>query len=339
MSLAVTLWLPDWATGLRAQYLQGYFNKKTALGRLATKAVPYRVNPQSFYQRASYLFHQPTTLPIAATQACASLSEFDADAFWLCVAPVQMLADRDTLVMVPPQDLVVGEDEARLLFEAFNQHFAQDGVRLEWGGATSWYLRLPQKVDVQTTILDKASYCSLQGLFPQGYASAYWRKLMNEAQMLFYSLPLNQQRRLQGLAEINSIWIWGEGQLDRQQITLRPQAQIWSNASYLKGIAQLTEASYSAAPINYQAWLTQRNPSHSAHLIQLPVSRMETEALSDIEADFAKWEADWFSGLLEGLSSGFITSLYLDIGLKQNFLLTPQDLKRFWRWRNPLYSR
>jgi hypothetical protein len=300
-------------------------------------------NPtQNHFQRASALFHQPNTLPIALTQAYAELNLTQHEGFWLAVTPVQMLADRDTLLMVPGEDLAIEQTESRALFDAFNAHFAQDGVMLHWGGTLSWYLHLPQTVDVQTTPLAEASYRSLQGLFPQGPASSYWRKLMNEAQMLFYGHPVNQARRDQGKAEINSIWIWGEGSLQPTQYLARPQAQVWSDSPYLQGMARLTQADTCPSVANYQTWLMTRNPASQVHFIHQPLSRDQTDEQANelIDAQraemVAQWQAQWFAGLLEGLQSGLIGSLYIDLGLKQNFLLTPRDLTRFWRWRHRL---
>ncbi|MGE4502119.1 MAG: hypothetical protein AB7D03_04535 [Thiomicrospira sp.] len=338
MSLAVTFWSPEWAHHFENADFRRFFTKHTALGQLATKAQYYPNRGEHFFQRASALFHQPSTLPVALTQAHVDLDAIHNDGFWLLVQPVQMMADRDTLLMVPGEDLAIEQVESRALFDAFNCHFAQDGVALIWGSALRWYLKVPQVVDIQTTPLNLAAYRSLHGLFPQGHAANYWRKLMNETQMLFYTHPVNQLRRAQGKAEINSVWIWGEGALQTSELVARPQAQIWSEHTYLQGMAKLTQAGVAPAVADYQSWLTLRAPSAQVHLIHQPLTLFADEKITDQarEALFSHWEASWFSGLREGLLSGLIDSLYIDLGLKQHFLLTPRDLKRFWRWRNPL---
>jgi hypothetical protein len=188
-------------------------------------------------------------------------------------------------------------------------------------------------VDIQTTSLAQAAFRNLQGLFPQGHASSYWRKLMNEAQMLFFNHPVNQARRDRGQAEINSIWLWGEGKLNPEQLKARPDAKIWGQDTYLQGLAQLTQAEFESVPNDYQAWLSlaDKTPAIEQHFIHLMAdTQMQAdEVLNTLELS-------WFQDLFSGLAKGQIHSLYLDLGLEQGFLLEPKNLKRFWRWRHPL---
>ena len=330
MSYALTLWLgnlTDQSALTKASL------KLSGLARLLKRADVYPIKARGFEARASHLFHQPATIPHAVCSAQVELNKADKKLFWIRVDPVQLIPDRDTLVLIPANQLELTADESLSLLDAFNAHFAQDGVQLVYGSSESWYLSLPQAVDIQTTSLAQAAFRNLQGLFPQGHASSYWRKLMNEAQMLFFNHPVNQARRDRGQAEINSIWLWGEGKLEDQQIKARPDAKIWGQGAYLQGLASLTQAHCENQPAHYQAWLDNANktPNLLNHLIVL-----DADSQSSADNTLQSLERDWFQGLLKGLQQGEIHSLYIDLGFDQGFLLEPKNLKRFWRWRHPL---
>lgn len=333
---AVTLWIPGLLDHFQPDH-QAWWSG-SAFQTLLNKADVYPLKPYSFIERASQLFHQPQTLSAAATMAYVELDDFDPQAFWLKVDPVQMIPDRDTLVLVCAQDLAVTQAESQSLMDAFNQHFAQDGVKLEWGAKDSWYMRLPQAVDLQTTDLAQANYRNLHGLYPSGHAGSYWRTLMNEVQMLFYQHPVNLARRELGQAEINSIWVWGEGQIKPDNIQMRPQAKIWGDHAYLKGLANLAQAQFEKTPKSHQAWCLDR--TQQAHLITLDLKQwVDSNTETSEEPLLLKLEKDWMQGLLADLKKGQITSLFIDLGGAKGFLVEPSHLRRFWRrWRNPLKS-
>lgn len=335
MSQAVTLWFPQLLAADQRVLAEGWSKQFPTLRTLLAKADVYPLKPQSYYQRASHLFHQPQALAAAAATASVELAGFDDSAFWLKVDPVQMLADRDTLVLFPPQDLAISQEEAQALVASFNQHFAQDGVQLEIGTPTSWYMRIKQPVDIQTTDLDVVAYQSLQNRFPQGHAGSYWRKLMNEAQMLFYSHPVNSARRERGAMEVNSVWIWGEGQVNQANLQMRPQAKVLADHPYLKGLAHFTQADYDVLPANHQAWCKQKTTADAVLIAFNPAKYADKPAFMQI---LSSLENDWLQGLLADLKAGKIHSLFIDVGLEQGYLLEPSHLKRFWRWRNPLKS-
>lgn len=308
----------------------GSWYQRSALKRLVNRSDVFGFKKHTEFERSAFLFHQPQALPIAATQAVVDLPEFDSEYFWLCIDPVQMVPDRDTLVMFPPESLAISDSEREQLKQAFNRHFSADGVQIQSGVSGRWYLSLPQKVDIQTIALEQACYRNLHGLFPSGHAAAYWRSLMNEVQMLFFSHPVNQARRDNGQAEINSIWLWGEGKLNLEQVTQRPQAGIFSDALYSKGMAQLTNAAYQFQPANYQAWCSQ------AEGLEHSLVELNLDWGDNADQVWQSLEESWFEPILQGLQTKKLHSVLLDFTPQQGYLIEPGHLKRFWRWRNRL---
>lgn len=342
---SITLWIPQLLHSSRIKEAQEQLKiiKLPWLSRLLAKAdsLPMKAN-QSFYQTASYLFHQPATLPIAATLAMAELYDADEHLFWLKIDPVQLIADRDSLVLVPAKDLGITEAESQALLEAFNQHFAEDSVQLAYASPTSWYLSIVQSVDIQTVSIEDLSYKPLNDAMPKGNAATYWKKLINETQMLFFSHPVNEARREKNMPEINSIWPWGEGMFAEDKIKFREQASIHSNNLYLKGIAYKTTPTPCFQLKSAQGGsLKQALESNTEHdLICLDNISDSLEQLSEQQwlDCLLQLDKDYFEPLYQQLKQGKINSLLLDLGLNERYHLVPKHLNRFWRLNKQIHK-
>lgn len=340
---AITFWIPGLMDSRRIAEAKSALEslRLPALESLIAKSDRFPTRHKSFYEQASHLFHQPKTLAIAATSAQAELSSFDAQQFWLRVDPVQMIADRDSLVLIPADDIAIDENESKQLLQAFNEHFKEDGVELQWGAKSHWYLAIKQPVDLQTTPIYEVAHKPVNDFYPNGNAAQYWRQLLNETQMLFFSHPVNEARREKGWPEINSVWPWGEGKLDSAQILMRPEAAIFSSDAYLQGLAHLTQADCYKSPDNF-AELAQQlgNKSHSHSLVLLDeiAQSMDNLQLEEWIELLQELEENWFEPLLNGLQQGQIESLFIDLGCTFQCHIAPKNLHRFWRFKKPIYK-
>ncbi|HHS99520.1 MAG TPA: hypothetical protein ENK73_01565 [Thiomicrospira sp.] len=341
MSKAITLWTPDFLNKKRIEEAGQAWSelKLPALQTLLKKADRFPTQSvltnkrKDFYATASNLFHQPKALPVAATMASSLLDDFDAEQFWIKVDPIQMIPDRDTLVLIPAEDLNIQEAEAKALIEAFNQHFEQDKVAIEYGSPTDWFLRIKQPVDIHSTPLNQVKYGHLDDKYPTGHAAQYWRQLLNEASMLFFTHKVNETRRNNGLPEINGVWLWGEGKLEQSNILVRESSDIWSDHAYLKGIAKLTQASHSSFPETYQACLDSNSEQHflMPNLLNQSLDNLTLEQW----LESVKWlEKAWLQPLLEGLKTKQVHSLLLELGDGYRYHIEPKHLNRFWRLKN-----
>ena len=350
-SCAVTFWLPGvFSKGRLAESEQLPQLQLPALQTLLSKGqrlpLPEKLKQSAqFFRTASYLAHQPDLIPIAPTMAMAEVPEFASQKnhFWVKVDPVHFVPDRDTLLMLPQNQLGITEDESQALLHAFNQHFAEEGLQLYYGAPNRWYLSIAQPIDLRTTPLADATMTPLMACSPQGNAANYWLKLMNETQMLFYTHPVNEKRRAQGLSEINGIWIWGEGQLEVEKIQSKPDLKIFAQSPYLKGLAKLIQAEISEiSPEKMQ------NPQPCRQLLSensgrhlLLVMDQLSEQLSNLTetqwiAVLQDLEARWFTALLQALKAGEVHSLLLVLGNGVQYHIQPKDLKHFWRWNKKL---
>lgn len=313
------------------------------LQTLLSKADYHFTKPRDGESLSAYLFHQPSRPASALTRVLAfeKLSPEQIQDFWLSVDPVQMIPDRDTLVLIPGKDLAISAEESRALLQSFNEHFAEDGVQLVYGAADQWFLSIKQPVAIQTTPLHQVAYKSVNDNYPSGPAGNYWRQLMNETQMLFFNHEVNHNRRLRNLAEINSVWIWGEGQLDSSQLKMRPDSGVFSNSPYSQGLSQLTQAFSTPSPESFQQWVNQALQVEHA-LIELDSISLQGTSMENLTQE--QWlnllqqsEQDWFDPIFQALKEGQLASVLIALGANKHYFLTPECLRRFWRrkktWR------
>ena len=76
-------------------------------------------------------------------------------------------------------------------------------------------------VDNLTTATTENELRALFGLYggvvsvhlPIDRATAHWRRLSNEVQMLLHDHPVNLRRQQAGQVPVNALWFWGGGAL------------------------------------------------------------------------------------------------------------------------------
>lgn len=128
-------------------------------------------------------------------------------AHWLPVCPVHLIADRDTLLLAPTEHLALSLEEAQLLAESFNQHFVEQGYQLYVHTDLRWYLSLPQPLRLHFPELSQAIGMNLRDVWQGNQDAKVWRKLLNEAQMLWFTDAVNQRREAEGRLAINGLWV------------------------------------------------------------------------------------------------------------------------------------
>lgn len=128
-------------------------------------------------------------------------------AFWLPVSPVHLIADRDTLILIPPQLLQLSVDEAAHLTSQFNEHFAEQGYLIIQASASDWWLGANHRWHIHFPPLHQLASANIRHALEGGEDARKWRRLLNEAQMLWHTNPVNQQREDSGHAVINGFWV------------------------------------------------------------------------------------------------------------------------------------
>jgi hypothetical protein len=130
--------------------------------------------------------------------------------YWLRADPVHVRIERDRLIL--SEIIEPSPDEARTLCEALAAHFGESFSPLALRPG-AWVVHVAGTPALTTTPLSQAVGQHIDPLLPAGGDALQWRKLINEAQMLLFSHPLNQAREARGQTAINSLWLWGGGRL------------------------------------------------------------------------------------------------------------------------------
>ena len=126
------------------------------------------------------------------------------------VAPVHLVADWDVLRLFQFEQGEIPIEIQQQLIELLLPLFEEEGMLLQYQSDLCWQLQLPTREPVQTTPIDWATGGNLLSVMPQGENQLRWKKLLNEAQMMLHSAPVNQQS---GQLAINGVWVWRDPSL------------------------------------------------------------------------------------------------------------------------------
>lgn len=236
------------------------------------------------------------------------------EGYWLRADPVHLAPDRDQLVLMPPEILAVQPTELEALATAFDAIYGGEGWHLEFSAECRGYLRAPAMLDAIT--YDPEPYVGgpVLAAMPGGPDGTRLKQLMNEIQMLCHVHAVNTAREEAGLAVINSLWLWGGGQLPAAT-GVTPQ-RIVSELPLLRGLGSWAGTSV-VKP-------TTAGQVTAGDLIGL--------AAGDMDA----LERDWFGPLFKIVKSGALGVLDIHLEGLGDFSFGPSEARRFWRFGRSL---
>ena len=333
----VTLYIPGLLGGgvLEPAFFQALelSELELCLSRATSRRHPRREFESSLFNLFDFVDTEAGDLPVAAVTYLADVGR-QSESLCLRADPVNLLPDRDKVVMFGNRQLSISMDEAKQLADAFNELFAEDGLKLETPVANRWYITGDKQGEITTEPLRQVIGKDIHRHLPAGEHAMHWHKLLNEVQMLFYSNPVNEARRQRGLPEINSVWLWGEGDLP-----VLPEARwqyLWSNESISSALAQISGTPWATLPASADDWLEQANQAGS-HLVVIEAA---DDALQ--QQDIQRWRDmlqsindDWLVPLIDALNSNRIDCVRL-LTIQQEYVITAKSLKRWWKRRRPL---
>lgn len=191
------------------------------LERLLARA-DREVGAIGYAETAMALFGQPAepgTDPPTAPLCLAQETQTTPGGWWMHADPVHLRPDQDRLILFDGDALDISAPEAADCTAAFNAHFSADGLELHAVRPDRWYLRLAAPPGVATSALPEVAGRNIDQFLPRGDRQSYWRQLMNEVQMLFHHLDVNQQRERRGVPAISGLWFSGAGRLPSRGAT------------------------------------------------------------------------------------------------------------------------
>ena len=179
-------------------------------------------------------------LPVSEIRA--NKHDLTSESCW-CLDPVHIQIDRDEAVLLANESLNLDQQQAQEIINDLNKHFEQDGLRIYYHNPHQWLLT--GDIELTTDSLNDSLFQNISDRQPTGKDEKKWRTLINEAQMLLHSHPINEQRALQGELTVNSLWIWGGGRLGKVASNVNV---VFANNSLVNDVAKLTNISHASLP-------------------------------------------------------------------------------------------
>jgi hypothetical protein len=261
--------------------------------------------------------------PIAPLTALGLDLDLGTD-YWLHADPVQLVVDRDRLVLTTRNRISANHTTA--LLETLNQHFASSSLRFHAPRADHWFMNIPQAPKMRTTALANAMGRNIDRLLPTGEDSKNWQALFNEAQMVLHEHPVNIEREQQGELPVNSLWFWGGGTLPA---AAAPYDTIVGQSPLLKGLCRQAGIAMQPVPAQFAGTGGQRLFAELAE----PVS------LDRWREFLCEQETSWFRPIAQALRAGQLFELRIATvqeGRAREWICRRSNLWKFWRRRRPL---
>ena len=267
--------------------------------------------------------------PVAAIERVALGLPRD-ERCWILVEPVCLRPDQSRLLLFDTLDFDVSAQELDSLGRSFAEHFQRDGRLVEVNEPGRWYLSPPAGCGVRSHSLGEAFGRNMDLFLPRGEGRLAWHALLNEAQMLLFSDPVNIDREALGKMPVNGVWLSGSGPLPAAPE--RRYERIHAAGLLARGVASLAGVA-----------LDDSRPPDPQRRLQLPTLAVYDRLWRPtLRADpFAWWEEllrleRWLESWLAALRSGRLESLRLSGCDGTEFRLRRRHLLRFWRATRPL---
>lgn len=208
-----------------------------------SKADQQVLSQDTFYGVLSELFllDKNKVFPTAALSLLAS-GNYTEEGYWFRADPVHLLADMDHAILRDSHGLDLSLEESEALITELNEHFREDGLRFLMNDKDSWFVNVGDYGRISTTPVHDVISRNVYSFMPQGEDALYWKKIMNEVQMLMYQSQVNVLREKKNKLPVNGVWLWGEGDLPVKSVLNK--MTVHSRHSLVKGLATLNELDY-----------------------------------------------------------------------------------------------
>jgi len=152
------------------------------------------------------------TLPFA--QAYASKQTQNSD-YSLLFRAIHLKADIHSAIVLPLEDNPVNKDDISIIINDLRDLFKVDCDIVEVQDGL-WLMHLHQCRPAQhyphfLSIIGK----KVDPYIEQSRQALPWYKLVNEMQMFMHQHDINRDRQASGLLPVNSLWLWGAGNLSK----------------------------------------------------------------------------------------------------------------------------
>jgi len=236
-----------------------------SLAKWLSRADKHKSEQKGFYPELALLFGiQSASVPSAALSMLGQEKPLG-EGYWFHADPVNLQADMDHAILRDSASLDLDINEANALIKEVNEHFFEQGIRLVATDENHWFLNIKNHADINTTALHDVIGCNINFYLPTGVDEKFWKTFLNEVQMLFHMSDVNQQRENSGLLPINSIWLWGGGEIP--EIGTPFKKDVYANHMLVKGLANVQNAK--CLPVNDVESLLEKINQNTSSLVVL----------------------------------------------------------------------
>lgn len=280
-------------------------------------------------QRAALFGLHGATLPLAALRRLGETSAQPPgeDSHWLCADPVNLSFAREHLLLQGFDDGQLAAEEAAELVAALNEIFADLGA-FEACTPTRWYLRLPKATNVTLYPLDDVVGRPVKHFLPEGEDARLWQRTMNEAQIVLHNHARSRAREESGQRPVNSVWLWGAGELE--PMPQAPAALVQATDPLSIGLARAGHCPVAtpdlASALKQDTLVVLDDLHQPAQVLDLDAWRSGLQAL----------ERDWFAPLADALRRGQLDTLCITAPGDRGTLVVKNRGSDRWKfWRKP----
>ena len=254
------------------------------------------------------------------------------EGYWFVVQPAHVQISRTHMLLSDPRQLRLDPADSRALFDLMHPFVEELGKRLVYGDGGTWFMRADDWSGLLTTTADAVLGQSMSDWLPEGTHARDYRKLQNEAQMLWHDHPVNQSRQARGLSVVNSFWLWGGALANRLPVQTVP-VYIGGGPAWMQALAEPEHREPSATQVIAHA----RAEGH----VTAVLADLIPEAVA---GDWAAWlahmqrlEHEWFAPLLAALKAGSLDRVTLVPSHRDGWLVASTSKlaqHKFWRKHN-----
>ena len=253
---------------------------------------------------------------------------------WMRADPVHLAADQRGLILMDESTFTLDQHDALVLAADIRDIFSSQGIALEVPRTNRWYINLEKFPRIKTTPIHEVVGKDIHGYLPAGVEQIQWAKLINEIQMVLHENHVNQ-KRLQGNERIvNSLWLWGCGELPELQEC--SWTKVFTDEEIARGFSILAGISCEELPESLDDALDQSEENDDVLVVMS--FGMRHNQYHDIKGwqDFIAYlEEFWFYDMQECIKNREVGELTL-LTEHQQFTITKSSLYKFWKKQKPL---
>ena len=305
---------------IQQQFNQPAFN---VINKCLSKADVSFVSARTYYETLVQLIHPENKKTLS--QLTAEYDEIDiTKGYFYRADPVHFKAESDHAILIGTELVSPTIEESKQLIKSFNQHFLEDGLSLYFGHPHRWYLKSEKPLSLTFSTLDFSMGRDIKHFMPKGDDALWWRKSLNEAQMLFFQNEVNEARESKGELSINGLWLWDDfAEMAKHDMQI-PQ-QIFSDDVVPRALANQQNISFQSAEninnINSTAVLVLNNLYES-------VCYGDVDAWLNDSERFFKQE---YKKVIELLLAGKVNEINIFPCNGKMYKITKFKLYKFWK--------